>query len=166
MTLVRILVVFLPLCSLVAIAQDSPGRAPSNAEIFKCLTPGVPTISSEPWRIITNRTPDSEPELEDHVRQAHKVSSDSRPECQEGYLRSSTDAGMQMAWLSGMAADKSRVGSPVSEDDPTCYTIRTYVVARDGKGSDSTHPVRYSTCTPADRYKVKTAEERIRARDR
>jgi hypothetical protein len=168
MTLVRLLVVFLPLCSLVAIAQDSPGRAPSNTAIFNCLTSGVPTTSSEPWRIIASRTPDSEPsqKLEDHVRQAHKVSSSSRPECQDGYLRSSTDAGIQLAWRSGTGADTSRIGSPALEDDPTCYTIRTYVVARDGKDSDSTHPVRYSTCAPAERYKVKTAETRIHSRDR
>lgn len=41
--------------------------------------------------------------------------------------------------------------------DSTCYTIRSYVVARDAKGSDSTHLVRSSTCEPASRYHVRTA---------
>ena len=48
-------------------------------------------------------------------------------------------------------------GGPL-EADATCYTIRSYVVARDSKHSDSTHPVGYSTCQPASRYRLKTAE--------
>lgn len=44
------------------------------------------------------------------------------------------------------------------EADAMCYTIRSYVVARDSKHSDSTHPVGYSTCQPASRYRLKTAE--------
>ena len=43
-------------------------------------------------------------------------------------------------------------------DDTLCYTIRSYVVARDSKDSDSVHPVGYSTCQPASRYRLKTAE--------
>jgi hypothetical protein len=42
--------------------------------------------------------------------------------------------------------------------DSTCYTIRSYVVARDEAGSDSTHPVSYSTCQPGSRYGLKTTE--------
>ena len=40
----------------------------------------------------------------------------------------------------------------------TCYSMRSYVVARDSKQSDSTHFVRYSTCQPANRYRLKSAE--------
>jgi hypothetical protein len=50
--------------------------------------------------------------------------------------------------------------------DTTCYTIRSYVVARDSKDSDSTHPAGYSTCRPSDRYHVKTAELRVVVGDR
>jgi hypothetical protein len=42
--------------------------------------------------------------------------------------------------------------------DSTCYTMRSYVVARDDRGSDSTHPVSYSTCQPGSRYGLKTTE--------
>jgi hypothetical protein len=42
--------------------------------------------------------------------------------------------------------------------DSTCYSIRSYVVARDSKDSDSTHPVSSSMCHPASRYHVKGAE--------
>jgi rRNA maturation protein Nop10 len=43
-------------------------------------------------------------------------------------------------------------------DDSVCYTMRSYVVARDSKDSDSVHPVRYSTCQPAGRYRLRTTE--------
>jgi|SRR5208283_4516232 len=36
--------------------------------------------------------------------------------------------------------------------DSICYSIRSYVVERDDKDSDSTHPVGSSTCRPASRY--------------
>jgi len=42
--------------------------------------------------------------------------------------------------------------------DTYCLKIRSYVVARDSKGSDSTHLVHYSTCQPASRYRLKTVE--------
>jgi len=42
--------------------------------------------------------------------------------------------------------------------DMTCLKIRSYVVARDSKDSESTHLVHYSTCQPAGRYRVKTIQ--------
>ena len=42
--------------------------------------------------------------------------------------------------------------------DATCFAIRSYVVARDDKNSDSTHPVAYSTCQPASRYRLRTTD--------
>jgi hypothetical protein len=50
--------------------------------------------------------------------------------------------------------------------DTTCYSIRSYLVARDAKDSDSTHPAGYSTCQPSDRYHVKSAEIRVESGDR
>ena len=43
--------------------------------------------------------------------------------------------------------------------DTTCFAIRSYVVARDSKDSDSVHPVRTTTCVPAAKYRLKTADE-------
>lgn len=40
----------------------------------------------------------------------------------------------------------------------TCLRIRSFVMARDNKHSDSTHLVRYSTCQPSYRYRLKTVE--------
>jgi len=39
-------------------------------------------------------------------------------------------------------------------DSGACYAIRSYVVARDSKDSDATHLAGYSTCRPANRYRV------------
>ena len=50
--------------------------------------------------------------------------------------------------------------------DTLCYTMRSYVVARDSKDSDSVHPVGYSTCQPASRYRLRTTEIRTLTLDR
>jgi hypothetical protein len=41
-----------------------------------------------------------------------------------------------------------------SQADTGCLKMRTYKVARDGPNTDSTHPVAYSTCTPATRFQT------------
>lgn len=51
----------------------------------------------------------------------------------------------------------------VSPDGPlatdfTCLSIRSYVVKRDSKNSDSVHPAGYMTCVPAKRFRLKTAD--------
>jgi hypothetical protein len=56
-----------------------------------------------------------------------------------------------------------RVGHLVSSDtqlvaDSLCYTIRSYVVARDSKHSDAVHPAGYSTCQPASKYRLRTTQ--------
>ena len=56
-------------------------------------------------------------------------------------------------------SDSSRIASDRRLiDDAVCYKIRSYVVARDRKNSDSVHPVGYSTCQPASRYRLRTTE--------
>jgi hypothetical protein len=50
----------------------------------------------------------------------------------------------------------------LSQNDATCYSIRSYRVKRDDPESDSTRLVGYSTCQPSNRFQVKTADERQR----
>ena len=45
--------------------------------------------------------------------------------------------------------------------DTVCFAIRSYVVARDSKDSDSVHPVGYTTCVPAAKARLKTADEHV-----
>jgi hypothetical protein len=59
--------------------------------------------------------------------------------------------------------EMDRKGIAVSPDGPlasdfTCLSIRSYVVKRDTKNSDSVHPAGYSTCVPAKRFSLKTAD--------
>ncbi|MFZ0199599.1 MAG: hypothetical protein WB523_15265 [Candidatus Sulfotelmatobacter sp.] len=44
------------------------------------------------------------------------------------------------------------------QTDTLCYSMRSYKVARDNSQSDSTHPVGYSTCQPATRFRTHTIE--------
>lgn len=49
-------------------------------------------------------------------------------------------------------------GTLTSDAADVCYSIRSYLMARDSKDSDSTHPVKTSTCQPARHYRLKTAD--------
>ena len=50
----------------------------------------------------------------------------------------------------------------LAQDDAVCYLMRGYKVARDNPQSDSTHAVGYSTCQPANRFRMHTTELRVR----
>jgi hypothetical protein len=66
--------------------------------------------------------------------------------------------------ISGNDADVSRTLDSraqhiltLQQDENTCYTIRTYRVARESPDSDSTRPAGYSTCQRATRFQLKEA---------
>jgi len=46
-------------------------------------------------------------------------------------------------------------------DDFSCFTMRSYIMARDDKTSDATHLVRQVKCTPARKFSVKSAVVRV-----
>jgi hypothetical protein len=46
-----------------------------------------------------------------------------------------------------------------SNFDSTCYTMRTYMLKKDAPGSDSVHPVGYTTCQPAFQYEMKVTRK-------
>lgn len=46
------------------------------------------------------------------------------------------------------------------DSQPVCYTIRTYVVARDTPGSDSTHVAGYHECLPSWKLEMRTSEQK------
>ncbi len=68
--------------------------------------------------------------------------------------RDTRDSSLQWQQLDPMAV---RAGARPG-DDTLCYKIRSYVVARDSKDSESVHPVGYSTCQPASRYRLKKTQ--------
>jgi hypothetical protein len=47
------------------------------------------------------------------------------------------------------------------DSDGLCYTMRTYVMAREDKTSDSTRLVRQLKCTPARKFGFKSADIRV-----
>lgn len=141
MTLARLLAAVLVVCSLPAFAQDHPkqGRVPAS-------TP------SEAWMIFSDRTWDlgSGQNALDPLRlDQYKLD------------QIKGDAHVRRFKLDPLPGTLV-----VDSNGPTCYAIRSYVVARDSKDSDSTHPAGYSTCQPSNRYQVKSADLRVVSGDR
>lgn len=152
MSLARLFVAALVLCSVSALAQDQQSqsfRVVGDTSVFD-LSNTRAAAASEPWRIypIPPAGIGSEQNPLDQIRLGQfdfsqfKDFSDIRNfKLNSGSVRIITrDAQL--------------------EDQPTCYAIRSYVVARDSKESDSTHPAGYSTCRPSARYQLKTTEMR------
>ena len=46
-----------------------------------------------------------------------------------------------------------------AESDIVCYKMRSYIVARENRGSDSTKLVGYSTCQPSSKYELRITVE-------
>jgi hypothetical protein len=158
MTLARLLAAALFLCSLPVFTQDQQPIKQDElwrpgAGLSRCFPAGRYSFSgfeaaatpSEPWRI--------------------------------GPIRPA-DLGSGQNALDPKRLDQYRLdrvkGDPrihhfkldASDADTTCYNIRSYVVARDSKDSDSTHPAGYSTCLPSNRYQLRSAEVRVDSGDR
>ena len=158
MTLARLLSAALLICAASAIAQDqqSQNSSPSALRVntrftkdlvigedFSPLSPNSSSTPAEPWRIF----PDSP---------TTPVSGQTRPD------QTPADQLKLEVRVRQLESQLDRL----SEDGPTCYAIRSYVVARDAKDSDSVHPAGYSTCQPAARYGLKTTEIRSAPADR
>ncbi len=48
----------------------------------------------------------------------------------------------------------------IEEDrDNVCYTMRSYIVARESRDSDSTKLVGYSTCQPSSKYELRITDD-------
>ena len=148
MTLARLLVVPLVAYSAMAFAQQKTDSLELPAQIADA-SQSATVASPEPWKFIPKQPADATAgrnPLDRLQIDKYKVFR-SRTDARTLLLGPEADAGIVLSGLGGQLAV-----------DPTCYKIRSYVVARDSKGSDSTHPVSYSTCQPAARYKVKTTE--------
>ena len=175
MTLTRLLPAALVLCSLPAFAQDPQSESSlpstrlcemrsgtgfisqSSVMMESFLGPMHAATPAEPWKFIPNQPADALAErnagdrLQIDKFRVFRSKSDTRTLL----LGPDADAGMFISGIDG------QLGSGA-----TCYKIRSYVVARDSKNSDSTHPVSYSTCQPAARYQLRTTEIRSGSADR
>lgn len=148
MTLTRLLVMALLVCSYPAFAQDyltGMTQIPGSG-ISSSATKGAAAAPSEAWRILPNPPADFGFDETDHIRIDQY-----RPD--QPSLQAKTQTLV-------MNSDGQ------SDADTTCYAIRSYVVARDSKDSDSTHMTGYSTCRPASNYRLKTTEDHPRMEER
>jgi hypothetical protein len=158
MTLARLLTAALVLCSLPAFTQDQRPLKQDElwrpgAGLSRCFPAGrysFPSLDttatpSEPWRIGLSRPADL------------------------GFGQNALDPKRLDQYRLDRVQGDPRIRHfklDASDADTTCYTIRSYVVARDSKDSDSTHPAGYSTCRPSNRYQVRSAEIRVESSDR
>ncbi len=160
MTLARLLPAALIVCSLPAFGQEQqtsnlpafPASGHHDADVSVVsrdsgrafdTSRATPATAGEPWRIAPNLTADLGSEKYNIGPDQFTV------DLQGPYFKSGAHSRPLVLRADGQGADL------------TCYTIRSYVVARDSKDSDSTHPAGYSTCRPSDRYQVKSAEFRV-----
>jgi hypothetical protein len=172
MTFARLLPAALLLCSLPAFSQDQqPPTFPlssspcSTRSTTGCILksnlsssdPNWPVAAtpSEPWKIVPDRPSALSSDSTNPIRADQYRFDQGKVDLRTGHSKLEAKNGTVISGLDGQL-----------DPDTTCYAIRSYVVARDSKGSDSTHPAGYSTCRPASRYHVKTAEERRDSRDR
>lgn len=155
MTLTRFFASALVVCSALAFAQTKTDSLAVSDQA--AASRPATTASSEPWKFIPNQLADAgsgkDPLNRLQIDQYKVFRSDTNTRTL--LVSPEADAGMI---LSGLSGDVDGV--------TTCLKIRSYVVARDSKDSDSTHPVSYSTCQPAKRYSLRTTEMRSDSVDR
>ena len=154
MTLARFLVVLF-VFSLPAFAQDQQLSATQNPENVSALATNQDSATpSEPWRIMPNRPPEFSSNPMDRMRIDQYVLDQGKADFRSDRSNEANGRTVVMG-----------LGRPM-DTDATCFTMRSYVVARDSKDSDSTHPTGYSTCQPASKYRVKTTQQRPVVQDR
>jgi hypothetical protein len=150
MTLTRLLSASLVVCSALAFAQKKTDSLPVSDHVA-AANKFATVASSEPWRIIPNQPlyATSGSNAQDRLQVDQYKVSRSKSDTRTLLLGPEADSGMILSAVDGQL-----------DADIDCLKIRSYVVARDSKDSDSTHLVRYSTCQPASRYRLKTTELR------
>jgi hypothetical protein len=141
MTSARPLAACVLLCSGFAFAQQNPAMhgssvAPAASE--------KAAVSAEPWSISPNieakANVPQDPLARLETSQPPKYKNDQGQDTKTFFLPS---------------PGKGFIISPEALADNSCFAIRSYVVARDSKDSDSTHLVAYTTCVPSRKYQVR-----------
>jgi hypothetical protein len=139
------------ICSLPAFTQDHKLRTsqiPSNAISSAVTNKDAVAAPAELWKILPNRPADLSSDSKDHIRVDQFRYDPGTYDFRTGRSRFEPKTRLSDSVLDG----------PL-DADTTCYAIRSYVVARDAKDSDSTHAAGYSSCQRASRYHLKTAVE-------
>ncbi len=163
MTLTRLFAAALLLGAVSASAQSSErgsaatGNLSGSHPLFFWASSGTAATPSEPWLIVPKRPTDPKADTDPQDR---VLTFDYKA------FHFKDDGRAHLLWPSADAGIFNSAAKQHLTADTTCYAIRSYVVARDSKDSDSTHPAGYSTCRPSDRYQVKNADIRLESPDR
>ena len=142
MTSARLLAALALLCSSFVFAQQDPAAHGSSA---------APTasekarVNSEPWSI----SPSIEAKANVPQDPLARLETSQPP-------RYKNDPGGDTKTFFFPSPGNGFVISPEALADNLCFAIRSYVMARDSKDSDSTHLVGYTTCVPSRKYQVRT----------
>lgn len=145
MPLVRLLAIVSLLCPVWSFAQAA--LEPPQSSTFRSTESGIGSDSSDPWRILPKLSTDDRPVINSQTRFANEyVYLTDRDGSSHIVKRSDLNEGL-------ISEDSSMMFGAA------CFSIRSYVVARDSKYSDSTHLVRSSTCVPASKYKMKVVRQ-------
>ena len=157
MPVARLLAIALLASTAIAFAQVQSGLLPDRAVNGKDVSTPAGQTQREPWQIIPDLT--SEPLLP-LSPQSHAGSMPGHRLTHEEGFRFFMNTPTSQSPLITLLPDGEYT------TDSICYAIRSYVVARDDKDSDSTHPVDSSTCQPASHYRVKKAQAESGSSDR
>jgi len=156
MTLTRLLLAAILFCALPAFTQD---RQPTRGNSVSASVTSAEATPSEPGRIIPDRPSDLTSDSTDHIRVDQYRFDQGKLDFRTGNSKLEAKTRPPVLGLDGELVREL-------DGDTTCFSIRSYVVARDSKDSDSTHPAGYSTCRRASRYHLKTAEGSSLSKDR
>jgi hypothetical protein len=146
----RLLAIVLLTSATIASAQiRDQSRLPASPTVNDDAGKSAGQTQREPWQIIPDLTPQLLFPLNPQIQLGNKP-----------YHRLTREEGYRLFFNKPKFDKLTIIRLPDGEytADPVCYTIRSYVVARDDKDSDSTHPVGSSTCQPASRYGLKNAQ--------
>ena len=150
MTGIRLLMAISLVCSASAFAQTQKDRT-SPANDATGSRSSLIAANSEPWKIL--------PESPASSRNATNSPAQSLIDRSKDALLSGNPSG---PLLNGAIDPNISVRNSVAGSDSYCLNIRSYVVARDSKNSDSVHLVGSTTCVPASRFRLRTADIRQR----
>lgn len=147
------------LCTLSAFAQQQPSSGIPSVNLPWVPNEFVAWPSADafagPLRMVPERAgqTDSTQSVQDSQpnSEAHKRALDALNVLTQMLAENHIDPNSVHPWV-----EISPEGVLTSGVDETCYSIRSYVVARDNKDSDTTHLVLSSTCQPARQYGLKT----------
>jgi hypothetical protein len=157
MPLTRLLLLGLLALPLPAFAQNHAPATALSADAGPAWDNGLTTAGSEPWRIVFGSASDTT------ASPAPLSSRSTFPLAGDAAKNSILEVSPQDPTASATSIGPSVYPAPSDSPDSTCYAIRSYVMARDEKNSDSTHLVRYSTCQAASRYQLRTADVEIKS---